>query len=876
MASNQDIAGRLRAALADRYKIEREIGSGGMATVYLAQDLKHDRKVAVKVLKPELAAVLGAERFLSEIKVTANLQHPHILPRFDSGEADGFLFYVMPFVEGETLRDKLDRETQLGIEAAVKITTEVADALDYAHRHDVIHRDIKPENILLHDDRAMVADFGIALAVSAAAGGRMTETGLSLGTPHYMSPEQATAEKDLTNRSDIYSLGCVLYEMLAGEPPHTGASAQAIVMKIVTEDVQPVTELRKSVPPHVAAATAKSLEKLAADRFESAAKFAEAITDPRAMPQPGVAPHPARSASPLFGRLRSAGWVPVLVLMVVGGTVGWLIRSVRSPGPLPITRVAVPVPEGHEMGGFQNRPNLAISPDGRTLAYFLDDALQKRDLSFDDPEPFDGTEGGCCPSFSEDGRWILFENEMDELRRVPVDGGPVAEAPMRFLSAENTMRGLERGSGIERATDDGWVQITTPNSSSGEFAHLYPELLPGGELLLYTVLGPSLMWHNAQVVVEELATGNRTTIANGATFGRYVPTGHIIYTDANGTLEAVPFELRMRRVTDDPMVVESGVRVGYWAGAASFAVAKGGTFAFVRGSSWGNSLLTWVDRRGELIEQIGQPVTIEVLELSPDDRQAVTYVASANADISRFDAITGAEVRLTFDPTTEDNPVWSPDARRVAYRKIVTGSEHRIEILEVAGQADPESVYSSEEVFVPRSWSPDGAWLLLEGPYNDSTIVLNLDNDSVVTIPSSRHGQFSPDGRWLAYVSSETGRAEVYVVSFPGLQGRQQVSIHGGTWPRWSAESGELFFRDEDTIMVSRVSTGDAFGREVPEPLFVTSSINGGYDVSADGQRFLVARENPDSPAREIRIVLNWFEELKSKWGRGRAAGNRN
>src|SRR5690348_16761226 len=271
---------RLAAALAERYRIERELGAGGMATVYLAEDLKHKRKVALKVLKPELAAVLGAERFVQEITTTAALQHPHILPLFDSGTADGFLFYVMPFIDGETLRTKLDRERQLGIEEAVKITRDVADALDYAHRHGVIHRDIKPENILLHDGRPMVADFGIALALSAAAGGRMTETGMSLGTPHYMSPEQATADKDLSGRSDIYSLGSVLYEMLAGQPPHVGGTAQQIIMKIIAEDAQPVTRLRKSVPANVAAAVGKSLEKLPADRFATAREFSEALHDP--------------------------------------------------------------------------------------------------------------------------------------------------------------------------------------------------------------------------------------------------------------------------------------------------------------------------------------------------------------------------------------------------------------------------------------------------------------------------------------------------------------------------------------------------------------------------------------------------------------------
>ena len=272
---------RLTRALADRYRLEHELGAGGMATVYLAEDLKHDRRVALKVLKPELAAVLGAERFVQEIKTTASLQHPHILPLFDSGEADGFLFYVMPYVQGETLRDRLDREAQLGIDEAVRIACEVADALDYAHRQGVIHRDIKPENILLHDGRPMVADFGIALALSAAAGGRMTETGLSLGTPHYMSPEQATAEKEISARSDVYSLASVLYEMLAGQPPHLGGSAQQIIMKIVTEEAPPVTKHRRSVPPHVAAALAQALEKLPADRFDSARAFAEALRDVR-------------------------------------------------------------------------------------------------------------------------------------------------------------------------------------------------------------------------------------------------------------------------------------------------------------------------------------------------------------------------------------------------------------------------------------------------------------------------------------------------------------------------------------------------------------------------------------------------------------------
>jgi eukaryotic-like serine/threonine-protein kinase len=267
----------LQLALADRYRVERELGEGGMATVYLAHDLKHDRKVAIKVLKPELAAVIGADRFLREIKTIAGLQHPHILGLIDSGESGGTAFYVMPFVEGESLRDRLAREKQLPIADTLRIAGEVASALDYAHRHGVIHRDIKPENLLLHDGAALVADFGIALAVSAAGGTRLTQTGLSLGTPHYMSPEQAMGEREITAASDVYALGCVTYEMLVGEPPFTGPTAQAVVAKMMTDDPRPPSELRRTVSPQLDTIVLTALERLPSDRYATAAAFAEAL-----------------------------------------------------------------------------------------------------------------------------------------------------------------------------------------------------------------------------------------------------------------------------------------------------------------------------------------------------------------------------------------------------------------------------------------------------------------------------------------------------------------------------------------------------------------------------------------------------------------------
>jgi serine/threonine protein kinase len=320
----QEVFDRVKSALADRYRIESELGSGGMATVYLAHDLKHDRQVALKVLRPELAAVLGRERFFREITITAKLEHPHILTLIDSGEADGLFYYVMPYVTGESLREKLRREKQLAIDEALEITEAMASALEYAHQHGVIHRDIKPENILLHESEAMVADFGIALALKAAAGDRLTETGLSLGTPEYMSPEQGTGEQQLDARSDIYSLAAVLYEMLAGEPPHSGATSQSVIAKLLTEKPTQLRVVRDTVPEHIDAAVMKALAKVPADRFLSARFFVDALSKPGLLGADASAP--TRLRSPLAPR----GASRVLMESELSRLIGYSRLSMKS------------------------------------------------------------------------------------------------------------------------------------------------------------------------------------------------------------------------------------------------------------------------------------------------------------------------------------------------------------------------------------------------------------------------------------------------------------------------------------------------------------------------------------------------------------------
>ena len=423
----------LTNALADRYRIERELGAGGMATVYLAQDLKHDRQVAVKVLRPELAAVIGADRFLAEIRTTAALQHPHILPLFDSGEADRFLFYVMPFVSGETVRDRLAREKQLPIPDAIRIATEVASALDYAHRHGVIHRDIKPENILLHDGSALVADFGIALAASKAGGTRMTETGMSLGTPHYMSPEQAMGEREITARSDVYALGCVLYEMLLGEPPFTGPTAQAIVAKVLSERPAGLMTRRDRVPPAVDDAVLTALEKLPADRFATAAEFAQALGSERA-----TSGRPAP-------RSRSATVLPWAIALLGAGIAvwGWLRPAAAPPA---VTRVSLALDRAGQP--VLSTGSLALSSNGARLAYTgLGDQGQFqlfiRRLDEENPTPVPETEGGSFPFLSPDGAWVAFVAR-GKLWKTPVAG---SGRPTEICSVDFFLGGAWRADG---------------------------------------------------------------------------------------------------------------------------------------------------------------------------------------------------------------------------------------------------------------------------------------------------------------------------------------------------------------------------------------------------------------------------------------------
>jgi len=383
----------LSAALAGRYEVERHLGEGGMATVFLARDVRHNRRVAIKVLKPDLGAVIGPERFFAEVQVTATLQHPHLLPLFDSGEAAGALYYVMPYVEGETLRDRLDRSGPFGVDDAVRIVTAIASAIDYAHRQGVVHRDIKPENILLHDDAPLVTDFGIALAVSNAGGERLTQAGMSLGTPHYMSPEQATGDRQIDGRSDVYSLGAVLYEMLSGEPPYVANTAQGVIAKVITDRPPSVRSTRALVPAHIDAAILRALAKLPADRYDTATDFAIAITGERTA---AVRPTPALAAAaePVVRRARlpqsrlAVGAVWATAVVAAGFAGATLFGAPAATDAKPVMRFLVELPDTVTVPPIGRA--IALSRDGERIAVVAAGASQARRLFVTPPTPFAG------------------------------------------------------------------------------------------------------------------------------------------------------------------------------------------------------------------------------------------------------------------------------------------------------------------------------------------------------------------------------------------------------------------------------------------------------------------------------------------------------
>lgn len=835
--------GRLTSALADRYRLEGELGQGGMSTVYLAHDLRHDRRVAVKVLRPELAAVIGAERFLAEIKVTANLQHPHILPLFESGSADGFLYYVMPFIEGETLRDRLERDRQLPVDEAVQVTSSVADALHYAHRHGVVHRDVKPENILVHEGQPLITDFGIALAVTQATGSRLTETGLSLGTPHYMSPEQATGDRQIDGRSDIYALGAVAYEMLAGEPPHDGPSAQAVIAKIVTEEPRRLRLLRPSVPAHVEASIHKALAKLPADRFATAGDFAQALE------RPGLVP-----LLDARGRVVRRPVAVVAGLLVVGMATGvgaGLTLSKRGEAPAQLSRFEIGL--ALRSSPFQLT---ALSPDGSALVYagFLAgrQALFLRGIGDLESSPVPGTESATNPAFSPDGTQLLFIRDGAVFRQDLAGGTAV---PLDSVNATAWIRWADDGRIYFSSPTGGiWsvpalggpvTRVLERDSASGERILSLQDVLPGSRRAIFVA---SLGQATGKVFTVDLRSGERRLLLEQQTRGAwYAGRQTLIYVLADGSLWAVPFDPD-RGVVTGPTAALGGPASSMPTGTARVSVSRTGTVVFVPRVG---ATPVLVDRQGVATPLIDRAGEYHNPRFSGDGtRVAMDIIEPTGRDVWVLDRGQGTLTRATFDNDGHD-AIWSPDGVTLTY--LATREAGVATLLARRDGTAPRMLASG---MTPGDWLPDGrlvATLFIggSGQYDIITVdSVGIPEPLVATSFAEAFPAISHDGRWIAYVSDESRQHQVYVRRVDGMGARVQVSVAGGAEPRWGP-AGELFFiatggaapvltsahlsLAADPRVLQRTGLFDASAYEGAEP-------HANYDVSRDGRTFAFVR----------------------------------
>jgi serine/threonine-protein kinase len=902
-----DTLAQAHAALSARYRLEREIGAGGMAIVYLAHDLRHDRKVALKVLRPELSAILGGERFLTEIRTTANLQHPHILPLHDSGEADGLVYYVMPFVEGESLRDRLRREKQLPVDDAVRIAREVAGALDYAHRHGVIHRDIKPENILLHDGQALVADFGIALAASRSDGStRLTETGLSLGTPQYMAPEQAMGEREITGRADIYALGCVLYESLAGEAPFVGPSAQAIIARLLTEPPRALHAQRSTIPPNVEAATLRALQKLPADRFASAAQFAEALATPSFV---------SATAAPMSAGGRStAGWrrwtpaaAAVAVTAMVTSGIWWRLAAPSAPPPA-VARFALPLPDD-QMPASSLYHLLALSPDGTQIVYVARNRLYHRPLSQLDAQPISGTDdmGVRDPVFSPDGQSVAFLSSGGILKRIAITGGvPIPLATTDIAGFFGGMSWTEDGivwaapGVIERISPNGGRPDTIATLAATENAER-PEILPGGKTVLYTLAASAEpdRWERAQAIVQQIPSGKRKVVAEPATDVRYIPAGYIVY-GIGGSLFAVSFDVSALEAKGSPVPVIEGV----WRDAAGatgvvhFATSRSGSLAYLPGPADGPLTtkrdIALTDRRGN-VQRLNLPTGFyDYPRVSPDGKRiAIGSLDGRDAAIWMYD-LDGktAPRRLTLSGK-DRYPIWSSDGVWIAYQSERDGSPSIYrQRADGSGTVERLTTADAGTLHTPDAWSPhnDGFLYSISKGLDVGLWWYSLTDKKSVPFGDVRNGKgsmpaatFSPDGRWVAYTSGATSENAVYVQPVPPTGARYQVSQAGenGHHPQWSHDGKELFYIPQVGRFVARsISTGSgvSFGNPVIVPRsfpVAAPATPRTFDITPDGKIVSVAAVLPQggeqktaidlANARYITVVLNWFAELKQR-----------
>jgi Tol biopolymer transport system component len=888
------------------YEILSAIGAGGMGEVYKARDTRLDRIVAIKVLPAHLAdrAELR-ERFDREAKTIASLNHPHICTLYDTGHQDGIDYLVMEYLEGETVSQRL-LKGPLPLEQVLQYAIEIADALDKAHRKGVTHRDLKPGNIMLTKSGTKLLDFGLAKLKQEATPANvplselptvkdpLTAQGTILGTLQYMAPEQLEG-KEVDARTDIFAFGAVVYEMATGKRAFVGKTQASVIGAILKDDPPPISSLQPMTPPALDRVVKRCLAKEPDERCQSAKDLTDELKwIAEGGSQVGPAPTSAMKGVRALGR--RALILGVGALLLVAAIAGIAVWDLKPSPPQPVSRVAITLPPGQQLAGLDSGPAVALSPDGTRLAYVARQGgvqqLYLRAMDNLEAKPIPDTEGAVSPFFSPDGRWLGFFSG-GKVKKVSVGGGAAltlgdAAQPSGASWGSQGMIAFapQNVAVLQQAPDGGGTPQPLTHFEKGEVSHRWPEFLPGGKAVLFAA-GPSgVNFTNARVAVQSVATGERRNLIQAGMYPRYAPSGHLVYVQG-GSLVAVPFDPQRLEMTGTAVPVVQGVLQSPTNGAAQYSFSATGSLVYVSGGVLSaQRRLVWVNRNGEEQPVAAPAHAYFAPRLSPDGRRVAVGITEQDNQVWLYDLSRETLTRFTFEGSVNYFPTWTPDGKRIAFESNKEGPPNIFWQL-ADGSGGLERLTTSAYNHVPMSWSRDGQllafieinpttqrdiWVLRMGDLSAGSGQVRKAQPFLQTAFDESVPRFSPDGRWLAYISDESGRYEVYVQPYPGPGGKWQISTEGGTEPAWNPNGRELFYRSGDKMMVVDVATLPGFAAGKPRMLFeggyepaLVPNFN--YDVSPDGQRFLMLKPSDEaqSAPTQINVVLNWFEELKQK-----------
>ena len=872
------------------YEITGAIGAGGMGEVYQAHDSNLRRAVAIKVL-PEAFAYdpERLSRFQREARMLAALNHPNIATIYGLEHSDGTHYLVMELVPGDTLHQRVLRDGAVPVEEALTIAKQIAEALEAAHEKGIIHRDLKPANVkLTPEGKVKVLDFGLA---KAFAGDTSTEDidnsptvsraatiqGVILGTAAYMSPEQARG-KLVDKRTDIWAFGAVLYELLTGKQAFSGEDVTEILAAVVKSEPD-WSRLPEATPVPIRTLLRLCLRKDKRQRLQDAAdvriEIEEALTTPASIGT--VAP--TKSVLSRKSLLLATG--TLLLGALIASLATW---SLKPSPPASVIRSVFSLPAGDRLART-DLPAVALSPDGSHMVYVASrggaQQLYLRAMDSFEAKPILGTAGAVAPFFSPDGQWIGFFAE-GRLKKISINGGAaVALCAVGGLVASSATWSTNDNIVFQNLTAGALWQVSaaggTPKQLStlakGENSNRWPAFLPTGKAVLFTASTSAALFAS-QLALYRLDTGERRNLISG-TRPYYSPTGHLLYIQS-GTLMAVQFDLQRLAVTGAPVPVVEGVLQSTGNGMAQYAISESGSLVYLTGGiQAGQNTLVWVDRKGAEQPLPAPPHSYRSPRVSPDGKRVALVLDELGGHTWIYDLARDTLTRLTFEAGGGNTLAWTRDGKRLAFN---SGGPAILFWQPADGSGKAERLATSENQQNPVSWSPDGqalAYIELDLATNQDIWVMRLsDRKAQPFLRTSFYEsspQFSADGRWLAYVSNESGRFEIYVQPYPGPGGKYQISTEGGTEPVWNPNGRELFYRSGDKMMAVDITTQPSFSPGKPYMLFEgpylsLSATLPSYDVSPDGQRFLMLKANDQTQATtQINIVQNWFEELKRR-----------